>query len=97
MKSVELFVALGLATTVGLSSNAIVNAGETELASSETNQENLYLIAGSDEGGEGAEGGEGGEGTTGTEASESLGEESTEEEESTEGGEDGEGGEGGEG
>ncbi len=46
MKSIKLFLALGLATTVGLSGTAIVNADESK-------EVNTFLIA---EGGEGGEG-----------------------------------------
>ena len=79
MKSVELFIALGLATTVSLSSNGIADANESELNFEEANKTNLYLIS---HGGEGAEshdshggvGGEGGEGGEGAEGGEGGGE-----------------------
>ena len=72
MKSVELFLALGLAASVGLTG---VNANESEIAIDEPVDANSYLLAEGGEGGEGAEGdesheehqgGEGGEGGEGS-------------------------------
>ena len=66
MKSIELFLALGLATAIGTSANAV----DTEYSSTvvEANETQTLIIAEGGEGGEGGEaavtdeGGEGGEG-----------------------------------
>ena len=91
MKSKELFIALGLATAVGLSSNSMVNASEHELINEESDKTSTYLVSEGGEGGEGEEtvetieGGEGGEGEETVETIE--GGEGGEGVESTEGGE----------
>jgi broad specificity phosphatase PhoE len=51
-KSVELFLALGLVTTIGISNNTIVNAEEIEPLTPQ-----VHLLAQDSEGGEGGEGG----------------------------------------
>jgi hypothetical protein len=103
LKSVELFLVVGVATTITLSGGGIVNASEYDNSNStqeESATSNIYLLAqeeGTQEEGTQEEGGEGGEGTHG----EGTHEEGTHEE----GGEEGtheegtheEGGEGGEG
>lgn len=53
MKSIELFIAPGLATTMGLSTAGSVSASESDLALEEANDINTYLISGDHEGGEG--------------------------------------------
>ena len=67
MKSVELFLALGLATAIGVTSTVSVNANDYEVSSDEPVDANSYLLA---EGGEGSEGGEGGEDAAGHESHE---------------------------
>ena len=70
MKSVELFVALGFATTISLSGNGTVNAieSEVEMVEGSTNSQAHVIAEGGGEGGEASmqestEGGEGGEGS----------------------------------
>ena len=63
MKSIELFLALGLATAIGTSANA-VDTGYSS-AAVEANETQALILAEGGEGGEAAvtdEGGEGGEG-----------------------------------
>ena len=102
LKSVELFLAVGVATTIALSGGGIINAGEYDNSTQEESAtSNIYLLAqeaGTQEEGtqepvtheEGSEGGEGGEGGEAGTQEEGTHEEGTHEE----GGEGGEGGEG---
>ncbi len=55
MKSIELFLAVGLATAIGTSANT-VNAEEYSSAVTEVNQHEAFILAEGAEGGEGAEG-----------------------------------------
>lgn len=86
LKPVELFLALGLAVTVGACGGPSVDSGEGGEA---TDEQEAITQPATEEGGEGGEGGEGEEGEEGDE-----GGEGGEGEESDEGGEGGEGGEG---